>query len=104
MEGRDDTPFSVAANNVPKGEFGGHVGDRHERGVEGRDDTLFSVAANNVPKGEFGGHVGESSVRRVHAKCSDGSQTSCVDQLALDHLGKGLVLQLFLTYSSNFLW
>ena len=72
--------------------------------MEGRDDTPFSVAANNVPKGEFGGHVGESSVRRVHAKCSDGSQTSCVDLLALDHLGKGLVLQLFLTYSSTSPW
>ena len=81
MEGRDDTPFSVAANNVPKGEFGGHVGDRHERGVEGRDDTPDSVAANNVPKGEFGGHVGESTVRRAHAKCNDGSQTSCVGQV-----------------------
>ena len=83
MEGRDDTPDSVAANNVPKGEFGGHVGDRHERGVEGRDDTPDSVAANNVPKGEFGGHVGESTVRRAHAKCNDGSQTSCVGQCLL---------------------
>ena len=80
VEGRDNTSFSVAANNVPKEDSGEHVGDRLESGMEGRDAIPDSVEINNVPKGEFGGHVGKNTARRAHAKCNVGSQTSCAGQ------------------------
>ena len=83
VDERDESGRSHEKETTHSSDARDSIGDRHERGVEGRDDTPDSVAANNVPKGEFGGHVGESTVRRAHAKCSDGFQTSCVGQCLL---------------------
>merc|ERR1719320_2201777 len=81
------------------------IGDGHERGVEGRDDTPDSVVTNNTAKGHGGGHVGEGAVRRAHAKCSDGSETSCVGQSLLQTiLERVWFCSCLCFYSSAFLW